>query len=306
MMKKFFTLLLVSSICVSNYLLAQEKQSIGIVDFDFTEGVGIKVEDVAVVQDLVTNSFINSKRFNILEREMVTKLKEELEYQKEEDFLNNISSLAEQGKMVGASYMLLGKVSKLTIEETNVKEKTTNSREKNSSSTVKEVDAEYIAFVTVTLRVVNVETGEVNGSSTLNIQPSLIDRQLFAADTRGAALRKITKPLGKQVDKFIGEYLPIEMGIGAVKEEQKGKVREIYISAGSKLGLSNGMGVVIIKKSFQDIGTGDPIKIEKQIAEGKVIELLGEQASLVQIKKGGDLLKKEIGNDATLVCKTKG
>ena len=286
-----------------------EKLTLGILQFDYIEGVDIDPQDVATVQDIVTNAFINSKRFNILEREMLDKLMGEAETQKEENFINNITSLAEQGKMVGAKYLLLGKVSKISIEETNVKNKVEkqdkyDKKTGSQSTSVASKTSDFIAYVNITLRIVDVETGEVTGSTTINIQPGFVDRKLFAANTKGGALRKTEKPITKETDMFLKQNLPIQIQIGKIIEEKKGKVLSLYVLAGDQQGISAGTKINIVRVEFEDFGDGSKTRVETTVSEGKVVELKGAKVSVAKISKGGDQLMKEINGGSDLFCKT--
>ena len=266
----------------------REKLRLGVLGFTVAEGSEIDPQDVSTVQDIVINSFINSQRFVILEREMLEQLKGETENQKEESFINSISSLAEQGRLVGAEYLLLGKVSKISVEE----------------FTSKAGVRSFIAYVTVTIRIVNVESGEIDGSSTITVQPNLIDRKLLKAATRGAALRKIEKPVNKGVNKFIQDYVPIEIRLGKIIETKKGKVSSLYVLAGEKQGVRVGTKVEIIKVDFEDFGDGEKTKIETVIGLGKVSESKGAKISVCSISKGGDKLLASINGGDDLILKT--
>ncbi|GAB5523832.1 MAG: hypothetical protein Roseis2KO_17040 [Roseivirga sp.] len=267
-------------------LTAQEKMGVGITSFLHENSVDS--EHVDILQGIVTNVFINSGRFKVLEREMLEGIFEELEIQKSEATIMS-SEFVEQGKILGAKYLLLGKVNNATVEEVR----------STSSGSI-----EYVAFANLSLRLVNSETGEIDGSANINIKPKLLDRMLFSADTPAGSIQKLSDPLTKKIKEFIGEYLPLEIRVGKMVSEKKGKVQSIYILGGEEDGMTVGTGIKIYAITMEDVGDGNPIEIKSEIASGKISEMKGKKISVASIKKGGDRLATNLNNGVELVCKT--
>lgn len=290
-----FTLFFITAI--SHFAFAQDKMGLGVINFQSTSGVD--EEQVAVVQDMITNVFVNSDRFMVLERELLEGLFTELELQKEE-YTQLTDQFVAQGKLQGAKYLLLGKVSRISIEKVEGK----GLINKTSLSTLTEGDEEYLAYVDLTMRLVNTETGKVEGSTNINVKPSLLNRKVMVAGTAAEALQKLSDPIEKQTSKFISEYLPIEIGVGKLITEKKGKVQAVYVLGGEALGLSVGTGIKIYKITQEDVGTGEMIKVVSEIASGKISEMKGEKVSVASIKKGGAALMASLENSETLICRT--
>lgn len=284
-------------ISISNLVFSQDKMGLGIVNFQSTSG--INEEQVAVVQDMITNVFVNSDRFMVLERELLEGLFTELELQKEE-YTQLTDQFVEQGKIQGAKYLLLGKVSRISIEKVEGK----GLIGKTKLSTLTAGDEEFLAYVDLTMRLVNTETGKVEGSTNINVKPGLLSRKVMVAGTEAEALQKLSGPIAEQTNKFIADYLPIEIGVGNLIAKKKGKAQSVYVLGGEAVGLSVGIQVKIYKITQEDVGTGELIKVVSEIASGKISEMKGEKVSVVAIKKGGAALLASLENKETLICKT--
>jgi TolB-like protein len=108
--KAFFTLILFGWLCTG---LAQIPVSPNIAVLDLT-AKGVDSVDASVLSDKMRGEFINSKKFQVIERGAVDEVLKEQGFQ-QSDCMSN-ECVAEAGQLLGVKYMVAGSIGK--IEET--------------------------------------------------------------------------------------------------------------------------------------------------------------------------------------------
>lgn len=280
-----------------------EKQLIGIADFKIYENGGATGDDARLLQSFVTDAFINSKRFTILERQYMEIINTELEQQKSETTLNT-DFYVEQGKILGAKFLLIGTVSSLSIEDktnagTNALAGLAGGLAKTANKALS--TDKKVARIGISFRIVDVETGVVNAAQTITAKSD--DGAVLGASDRGAAVQSAKNSVIKETNKFIEKYLPIELSVLKITEQRKGKVEQFYINGGNDLGIKKGDKIVLKKVEFEDFGNGRT-KIETSLGEARVLEVKGAKVSLCEVKKGGKMMLESIENNENIVCQT--
>ncbi|MDR1654156.1 MAG: penicillin-binding protein activator LpoB [Prevotellaceae bacterium] len=176
--------LLVGVICgVALTSFAQEaktadelKAKIGIIPFNGTVngqvsyyGYGretTKNSTVQFIQDEVEKSFVKTGRFIVLDRGQMSELKQEKERQKSEDFMDSESDLVQQGKNLGADYLIGGNVD------------ITPSTSGSVNLLYFSVPTKTKEKVTAILKIIKVETGEIIKAVTIKATRDKIEEEI--------------------------------------------------------------------------------------------------------------------------------
>ncbi len=281
-----------------------EKPVIGITDFIYDadlsdeEGATNK-QDILVIQEYAANAFVNSGRFTLVERGLLSKINRELEDNKEEAFIMS-DYLPEQGKLLGAKYLLLGRVSKVSVQKKknvagDLLFKKANVDKDAAGAVTKD---KVVAYVDFTLRIVNVETGVIGEGKAFSIKPSAGD---FGAPDRHMALQNLQGRIETEVEEFIDEFIPKRFKFLEVVEESGGKLASFYMKGGKVDKVEKGTSITIFKVEYKDFGDG-PQRLESQIGSAKVHEVNGARVSLCEIISGGDDIMSELANGGTIIC----
>jgi curli biogenesis system outer membrane secretion channel CsgG len=271
-------------------IFSQDKYSVGILPFTYVNSAA-SLNDVTSIQEEVTNAFVKTKRFNIIDRTKMDALKKERELQKSEDFLDG--SVVEQGKSIGAQFLISGHVSAISADELIV----TDSKTKESLS------GGWKAKLSVTLKVINVETGQVTNSSTIEPKTGSTLSQMTIGSitgpkTREAAIAKAIKDIQDEVDKFVEQNFPVSVAI----VEFQGK--KALVSGGSEIGMKKGSILAVYEVSMVEVN-GKNLERKKEIGTLRVSKVEDENFSTCDIKSGEKEIKEKFESKANLKIQTK-
>jgi len=211
--------------------------------------------------DLVTNTFIKLKYFIILERGRIDQVMKELAHQ--QTGLVDEKTAIEVGKHLGAKVIVVGNVSNAGYE----RNRTTCAVVRTVNGKMKTVRVPCVVATgtaTITVRMVNVETGEIIFSETIaksssktytgGSQPAPASSMINAA--LAAACHRLYKPIQKA--------FPLEAKV--IKVE--GKI--VFVNLGSDWGVARGRGVLIYRKkgkALKDPETGEIIGYQRELIE---------------------------------------
>lgn len=259
----------------------------------------------------IINSLKQTKRIKVIDRLYSYKdIVEEIQLQKGGGFYDS-EALIRQGKQLGAEYILTSFVNMATTNEAR-------------SSKTNELLG-YEATLSLFVRIINVETGEVIESAIISpkgvasestfeysdpIQVRLI-KGLFtsvASTPEQAMLEKMAK-IEPYIREFINNVFPLEMRIADVQEtippKQKNKKNpksdlDVFIIGGLSTGLKVGDVLKIIETKTRVIGEKqyvDDVEIGKmkviRISEDLVVSRITIQSKTVinEFKENADNLK---------------
>ena len=187
---------------VNSLLNAQDKTGVGIMSFTYVQGAAMQ-EDVNSIQETVTNAFVKTKRFNIVDRSKMDALKKEKDLQKSEDFIDG--KVIQQGVSLGANFLISGHVISAQAEEMSTTEGTIT----------------YKAKFAISLKVIDVATGQVVISETIEPKAgsSLLGALGLASSTPQAAISKAMKGIEDKIDDFVGKNFPQTFSIAEIQEK---------------------------------------------------------------------------------------
>lgn len=269
-------------IIISTFLLiginlsihSQEKTAVGIIPFTYVQGAA-NFQDVNSIQETVTNAFVKTKRFNIVDRSKMDALIKEKELQKSEDFMDG--KTIEQGAALGANFLISGHVISAQAEQMRSDDGKGN------------IEITYKAKLLISLKVIDVATGQVINSETIEPKSgnSLLGMIGIGATSPQIAVSKAITSIKGKIDEFVGRNFPKSFSIAEIQEKDgKGNATVILIAGGSDFGLKKGDKLKVVELTLMDVG-GKKLQRKKQIGELKIIKVEDENFSICEVKSGG-------------------
>ncbi|WP_297868459.1 CsgG/HfaB family protein [uncultured Flavobacterium sp.] len=285
-MRNFFIYTIILFSILSN---AQEKTSIGILPFTYVNGASNQ-QTTNSIQETVTNGFVKTKRFNIVDRTKMDALRSEKKLQKSEDFID-AKTYAEQGVSLGAQYLVSGHVVSANAEQM---------RADDGAIT-------YKTKLSINLKVIDVATGQVVSSETIEPKSgsSLLGAIGLGASSPEASIAKAIKGIEEKVDDFVSRNFPISFFIAEIQEkDSKGAAVRLMIAGGSEFGLSKGDKLKVVEISVMEVG-GKKLTRKKEVGELKITKVEDENFSTCSVNSGGVDIATKFEAKANLQVVTK-
>ena len=295
-MKKIITLSVLLFLALIKINAQDEKKVIGIAPFTGAYDTPI----LNSIEEVVSSSFGKTKRFNLVGRSQMNAIKNEKELQKTEDFID--SKYIAQTKSLGAQLLISGNVTSVNATQ----ETHTDSQGRTSYS--------YNSTITLDLKVLDVETGQVIASDVVS---SKADKGLLDLKSWGNALTGSTpssgqeaysvalKRLEKEIDNFVSKNFPFSFLIAEIQEQGgDGSAKTILISGGSAFGLKKGDKLSVAELVEMEVG-GKKIIRKKEIGELKITKVEDENFSICEVKSGGIDINSKFKAQAKLQITTK-
>ena len=264
------TLLLCLCILIIGFTFGETKTLIGIMPFKnpsssnngYYSNKSQADENTVAIQDAVTNAFLKSKRFDLVEREKMSQLKSEKELQKSEDFIDG--SVVEQTKTLGAQYVVMGNIS-----ESDVLSKTTNVYMVGNVTTL-------TAKIAFSIKIVDVATAQIIASSN------------FSKTAKGKnAFSDALELLNPEIESFIKENFKVTVSIAEIEEKnKKGEAYKILIAAGSSTGVNKNDEFKVFENT-EMVVDGKTLTRKKNIGKIIVDTVEDENFSKCTVKEGG-------------------
>ena len=290
-MKKFTSitlfLLFVSTICFS-----QEKTSVGILEFTYAKD-GVEKEYVNAIQESVVNAFVKTRRFNIVDRTKMEQIRVEKNLQKSEDFIDG--KVVEQGKNVGATYLVSGYIISAHAEEMK------------SDDGKGKVTIDYKSKLMISLKIIDVTTGGLVTSETIEPKSgsSVVEFFNIGSSTPSAAMAKAIKKIEEKVDEFVSKNFPTYFSIAEIqKKNSNGSASEVLIAGGSSFGLKKGDRLKVAEIVEVTLN-GNKMTRKKEIGELKVTRVEDENFSICSVIEGGEIITARFESNAKLQIITK-
>jgi curli biogenesis system outer membrane secretion channel CsgG len=279
-------IILFLSFCIGNdNLVAQDILKIGILPIKYGDNEDSK-DAAGQVTDQLYDRFTQSKQAELVEREFFKDLTDEKFLNSAVDFIEG--DVVSKTKSAGAKYLLLGKISTCRVEESTGKSLTGG------------ITQNYTCFLTIGLRLIDVETGIVAHSFTLeNKKPLGIS---FNFPNRAAAVRSAVKNLEKDIKTFTDTYFPKEAAVKGILEFDKKneKAEKIEVRIGNAHGAKVRDRFVVKEKYMED----DEYNY-REVGEIEIIEVNGNKLSTAKVRSGGDKIKEKLEKGSILVVVTK-
>jgi hypothetical protein len=267
--------------------------TIGILPFTYVSG-SASFGDVNTISENVVTAFTKTRRFNIVDRSKIDAINAEKKLQKSEDFIDG--TVAEQGKSMGAEFLVSGHVSSAS------KSSEQKSRTKKDGTT--EYYMVHEAKINFTCKVIDVATGQVVNTETFSNSNGGflgIDLNSNSADD---AFNSSMKNLTKSIDKWVSLNFPLVFPIVEVqKKDKKGLPVEILVGAGSDSGVEKGDKLVVVEVSVVEVN-GAKKERRKEIGSAKVSKVEDGSFSICTISDGADVIQQKLDAGAKIMLKT--
>lgn len=282
-MTRLFLLLLLL-LTVHCYSFGQNKTLIGIVPFKssssdngYSYSSNSKNEYKTAIQDAVSDVFLKTKRFSLVEREKMDQLKFEKTLQKDEDFIDG--QVIEQSKSLGAQYIVLGNISKAKLEQ------------KQTSMPYIGTTTSYVAEIALSVRVVDVSTGEIIASNSFN------------KSSKGKnAFEDALKDIKPQIETFIKDNFKLIASIAAIEEKNSnGDATKVLISGGSSTGVTV-KNVFKVYEVSELVIDGKKLTRKKTIGKIIVASVEDENFSICTVTEGGADITKKMDVGVKIKC----
>lgn len=280
------------SLFAATLSFGQEKTSVGILPFTYVQGAA-NFQDVNSIQETVTNAFVKTKRFSIVDRSKMDALKKEKELQKSDDFIDG--SVVEQGKNVGATFLVSGHIISAQAEQMR------------SDDGKGHVSISYKAKLAISLKVIDVSTGQVITSETIEPKSGSTLGGLFGLGSSSAsdAINKSIKKIEDKIDEFVSRNFPIYFSIAEIQEkDSKGSATTILLAGGSSFGLKKGDKLKVVEITEMEVN-GKKMTRKKEIGEIKITKVEDENFSICSVSSGGDLINTKFEAKVKLQVTTK-
>ncbi len=281
-----------------NYNSVQEK-SIAILPF--VKKGDMLPEDKAMLERLVLNSVMVHGRFRVIERGNLHILDQEREQQKSDSFLQ--SEVIQQGKNIGADYLLMGEGYEC---QTFV------------HKAMESLDAPSGIYTRLRFRaqVLNVATGQVEA-----FQEFIVDQTYRNAVTAkpsatpALSLQWALFDLHVKINRWLVQTFPLNLQIIEVTDSSKQEAKQVIINGGTGTGLH-------LPVSFSTVNAlaGTPLEvfeIHQEDVDGKQMErtvLIGEIVlkkiesdliSVCKVRKGGEAIYKNMQQGKAMTVRIK-
>lgn len=272
---RIFAIAIIMAVCIlKGYARSDEddRQVVGVAEFSCKESSLY----TGLVTEKVVEMLTNSKRFRVVDRTSIDKIKQELELQKSEAFIDS-ENLAEQGVAVAAEKMITGEIVKIPVY-----------RIKNGDGSVRG----YKASVAFQMKIVDVETGLSTDATAFEGKAS---NECLSPES---AVTMAMVSLQDKIAEYFRLNFPVSAKMMKILQEKNGVAEKILIKAGKKHGVE----------------VGDKFQVESiEILEGEILpttlgvvtvsELKGEAYAECKVnKKDGKLIYEHFNANKQIKC----
>ncbi len=262
--------------CLVNSLIGysqtDSKPVVGVAEF--TKEVESKY--ASSVAEKVVQVVTNTKRFIVVDRTSYDKVKQELEFQKSEAFLDSKNTV-KQDAALAAQYMIIGHIVKMSVYAM-----------KNPDGSVNG----YKASTAFTLKVNDVETGKTTEAESFQTEVSPI---MLSPES---AVNEALKSIEPQLTSYFIKTFPLTTKISKVLTSKKDAATTVLIAGGKAFGFKEGDKLTVEKIEMID---GKPYP--SQIGEIKIIKIAGDDFSECSVSDGGKEILSRFNAAEKLTCK---
>lgn len=265
---------------------------------------------ISNVQAVISKVFVEKTRFTVVDRTKLDQLAKERNLQKQEDFLNG--AVIEQGKSLGAQYLISGNISQIT-KRGGYRDK---SKVDYDAYTKKYFTRTYQVYVTqidvvVNVQIIDVTTGIVKSNQLIT---NTAEAETTSAET---VTQNAVQGLEGYLKAWINSAFPVYMRIIKVEStNKKGLPKTVLIKGGSDVdlayrkdaGIIYGIGKKDISSELEVYVNMTEVIDNKEytrkvtIGRLKVTEIQGE-LSVCEVKKGAEEIQAKLNEGKTLFLK---
>ena len=271
-MRRYITLLICIVSSLIGYSQTDAKPIIGVAEF--TKEVDSKY--ASAVAEKVVQIVTNTKRFTVVDRTSYDKVKQELEFQKTEAFIDSKNTV-KQDVALAAQFMIVGHIVKMSVYAM-----------KNPDGTVNG----YKASVAFTIKVNDVETGKTTEAESFQteVSPLMLSPE--------SAVNEALKSVEPNLTSYFIKTFPLTTKISKILTSKKEAAATVLIAGGKSFGFKEGDKLIVEKNELID---GKPYP--SQIGEIKIIKMAGDDFSECTVSDGGKEILSRFNAAEKLTCK---
>ncbi len=271
-MKTYITLLICIVSNLIGYSQTDMKPVIGVAEF--TKEVDSKY--AGAIAEKVVQVVTNTKRFIVVDRTSYDKIKEELEFQKTEAFIDSKNTV-KQDVALAAQFMIVGHIVKMSIYAI-----------KNPDGSING----YKASTAFTIKVNDVETGKTTESESFQTQVSPL---MLSPES---AVNEALKSVETNLNSYFIKTFPLSTKISKILTLKKETAVTVLIAGGRSFGFKEGDKLIVEKNELIDSKS-----YPSQIGEIRVVKIAGEDFSECEIISGGKEILSRFNAAEKLTCK---
>jgi hypothetical protein len=230
----------------------------------------------SAVTSKIIEMLTQSKRFQVVDRTSYDKVKDELEFQKSEAFLDS-KERAKQGVAVAAQYLITGHIVKMNVYAF-----------KNPDGGVNG----FKASTSFQLKVVDVESGK--STEAQSFQSKVSDLMLSPE----SAVNEAVKSLEEGLSTYFTKNFPVMSKIVKILSTKKDAAVSVLLAGGKIYGLKEGDKLTVNRIEMLE---GKPYPSE--IGEIKITKVAGDDFSECSVNKGGTEILSRFNAADNLSCK---
>jgi len=271
-MRRSITLLICIVSSLIGYSQTDAKPIIGVAEF--TKEVDSKY--AGAVAEKVVQVVTNTKRFTVVDRTSYDKVKQELEFQKTEAFIDSKNTV-KQDVALAAQFMIVGHIVKMSVYAM-----------KNPDGTVNG----YKASVAFTIKVNDVETGKTTEAESFQteVSPLMLSPE--------SAVNEALKSVEPNLTSYFIKTFPLTTKISKILTSKKEAAATVLIAGGKSFGFKEGDKLIVERNELID---GKPYP--SQIGEIKIIKMAGDDFSECAVSDGGKEILSRFNAAEKLTCK---
>lgn len=286
----FIFFLFISSLCFSQEI-GDNTIKIGIlqVTSNYNESYSF------TLQAILTKVFSEKKRFTVVDRTKLNEVLKEKNLQKKEDFING-SFLAEQGKSIGAQYLVSTTINNIVYSTVTIEKQAFLTNQKTYVSGLQ-------VSINISFSLIDVATGSVKSGK--SYQKSF----QYESQNVDASITKTLNSFEGNIMGWLNDVFPVEMKIIRIESKDKhGKPETVLIKGGSDMDLRKNKTLIGLNISseldvyYNDILNVDGVNMTRKVVIGriKISENQGE-FSLAKVKKGAEEIQTKLDEGKTLL-----
>jgi len=254
-------------------LIAQEDDRITVAVYDFTYNPSLADPALLTsIKQYLVSSLQQSGQFKILNRGFTKQIEEEMALQRGRSFVS--SRLINEGKSLGAKYIITGNVDRLSITKSG-----------SSDANV------YGASISFLLMFLDVETGELIASEVIDESGGGTLGSVFTGSSASpqAAISKTLGKVDKEMSKFIDKYFGARGDVGIISIEESSNIQadKVLISGGSDMGLKKKSRLIVYVPTKTTV-EGVVRTRKKNIGELKVVLVEDGSFSICEVTDGNE------------------
>jgi len=238
--------------------------------------------------ETVINSVVKVNRFKVVDRTSFDAILTEDNLQKGENFMDGL--VVEQGKKMGAQYIITGNLKSASAEETY----TTDSNGRRTLSG-------YIGRLSYSIKIIDVVTGEILATELMgNSSGTALWILNISYGTQEEAISKAIQEADRDMQRILDKYFPVTMKIFEITEEKKGVARKLVVTGGSDSGLKIGQDLRVVEVTKVELN-GKMVDRNRIVGMLTIASVDDANFSTCKVRKEGKEIYEKFKSGANLM-----